>query len=483
MRRFVIVCFYLFAGGVLAAVYNSPSKKLTGKPNQNQYVDYSSSVYSPYMLPCMLIILGILMPMMGIFDVYDFVYGILFPAFTELALYYGILILLAPYLRGKLRPKACAALWILPNLMYVGYTQPLWRQKPDVVISFSQTIAYIIMIVWIMGFVLVMGSYIFSHLSFRKRILKNARQVWNMKVLSVWFDELKNSGCKIQRDALLISSQLTSPLTIGLFRKAVRIILPDKDYTDQQLRLIFRHELVHLTKNDNGSKFFFAICNALCWFNPLMWGAMKHCAEDLERSCDEAVLIDANDQERRLYTELILDSEADQRGFTTCLSASAASLRNRLKTILEPKKMWSGALALFVVVSLLSMMTGRTAFAYGKTHLDFDSFGSAVRAEMRQHDEDYYTEDDIDEVDPSLVQNLMVLQLDELSLMYKDSFTCELCLSIKFENNSRYSLKMAEIDGGVLIQEDKAGKGYSTKLYFCKGLTLESVTEMMNIEN
>ncbi len=79
-------------------------------------------------------------------------------------------------------------------------------------------------------------------------------------------------------------------------------------------------------------------------FNPFLWIAMKKSAEDLELSCDEAVLVHADADTRRRYAELILKTAGDSRGFTTCLSASAASLRYRLRQVVRPGRRHSGAL-------------------------------------------------------------------------------------------------------------------------------------------
>lgn len=54
---------------------------------------------------------------------------------------------------------------------------------------------------------------------------------------------------------------------------------------------------------------------------------MRKSAEDIELSCDESVTFGVSADERRRYADLILSSAGDGRGFTTCLSAKASSLR------------------------------------------------------------------------------------------------------------------------------------------------------------
>ena len=102
----------------------------------------------------------------------------------------------------------------------------------------------------------------------------------------------------------------------------------------------------------------------MCWFNPLMWVAMRKSAEDLELSCDETVLLEAGEDTRRQYADLLLKTAGDERGFTTCLSASASALRYRLRGVVDPKKKPSGALAVGLAFFLLCMSCGYTALAF-----------------------------------------------------------------------------------------------------------------------
>ena len=62
--------------------------------------------------------------------------------------------------------------------------------------------------------------------------------------------------------------------------------------------------------------------------------AARKSADDLELSCDETVLAGEDSGSRKRYAELILKTAGDERGFTTCLSATATALRYRLKNII-----------------------------------------------------------------------------------------------------------------------------------------------------
>ena len=127
---------------------------------------------------------------------------------------------------------------------------------------------------------------------------------------------------------------------------------------------MLRHEIIHICRGDPSSKFFMAFCTAMCWFNPLMWVAMRKSADDFELSCDETVLLDEPQPVRREYAELLLSTAGDERGFTTCLSATANALRYRLKNIMTPGKKRTGAILVGLTFAVLALCTGHMALAY-----------------------------------------------------------------------------------------------------------------------
>ena len=285
--------------------------------------------------------------------------------FVLLALYYAGLLILSPRLRSAVRPSGCADLWILPNILYLAYYQFWRRNAPVRVITVPKTPLKIAFYVWLVGFLVCLAYTVVSHLRFRRQLLATAQPCTDERILEK-YKELKKFYCGTKWDyPLLVSPVLNSPLSIGMLRRSTRIVLPDQEYTSDDLDLIFRHELIHICRNDAAVKFFLSFCTALCWFNPLMHLAMKCCSEDIELSCDELVLKDAGEDERQHYAALILSSAGESRGFTTCLAASMQSMKYRLTEILEQKgKEMSGAFLIAILCFLLLASYGGVSLAY-----------------------------------------------------------------------------------------------------------------------
>lgn len=86
--------------------------------------------------------------------------------------------------------------------------------------------------------------------------------------------------------------------------------------------------------------------------------ALKKAAADLELSCDEMVVYGADNQTRRAYASLLLESAGDDRGLSTCLSASASSLRHRLRGVVSPGEHTSGTKLLALMMAILVLCSG-----------------------------------------------------------------------------------------------------------------------------
>lgn len=335
---------------------------LTGK--KERYHPYVNALLLPSVLPTLLICGAI---MVDIQYAAKLILSMCFMIFLHICLYYLLLMPLLPFLRRHFSARTCAALWLLPNLLYIMSQGGMQAPRPLLVLPVPGRTVWVLFWVWLTGFALVMVWHTVRHLLFRRRILAGSRSVSNVEVLKIWRKEMEDAGLMDKKYALVISPHVHTPLTIGLYRRTTRVVLPEHDYTLEELSLIFRHEIIHIAREDAWNKFFLVFCTAMCWFNPLMWIAMQKSAEDLELSCDETVLLHADSATRKRYASLLLDTVGDGRGYTTCLAASAGALRYRLKAVIHPGKRRCGALLVGLTFFLLSFSCGYAALAYGGT--------------------------------------------------------------------------------------------------------------------
>lgn len=123
---------------------------------------------------------------------------------------------------------------------------------------------------------------------------------------------------------------------LGFFRP--QIYLP-VGLSDQEQRLILKHEKVHIARLDHWSKAVGFVVLAVHWCNPLVWAAFTLLCRDMEMACDEAVVKSMTVQERKAYTAALLQCSARANRIGGCpVAFSEVSVKRRIVNVLKYKK-------------------------------------------------------------------------------------------------------------------------------------------------
>ena len=413
---------------------------------------------------------GLLLPIMMLVKlVIDLLFDDIYTAYINLinnsinlifiiTVYYFIIFVFLKVFRKNLHPLVVSTLWFLPNLLYLFVYQKVIIFKGLIVLEVSKVIFYLFGCIWIMGFLFVMLYKIIEHFRFRNEILKDAFEIKDEHIMFLLQKET-NKTMFHHNIKLMISSQLQSPLTVGLKNQV--IVLPNINYTDEELSLIFKHEMIHIARQDVYTKFHIVFCNALCWFNPMMWIANKKCSEDLELSCDTSVLALEDDLKRKQYARLILNNVSHEQGFTTCLSANAKSLQYRLQNIIEHKQKKTGGLVVLIALMILVASWGNISIAvkgyHGREEL-FENNDVTLTKAIRMNAQVEYDEYSYENED-KIIEYLSNLELSKMPFSEiednKDEF-----LWLTFEHDSGFYRIMIhdhyiEVDDNLVIANNK----------------------------
>ena len=292
--------------------------------------------------------------------------SMLFNTFLHVTIYYSIFVSFMLKVRKTYDSHICSIFWMLPNFIWYANFAIVKQTRPLLIINLPENLTYSILIIWLLGFISILLWKIVSHLHFRKSILKNAIPINDEVIIELWNKELRKARIKNKTYKLMTSHDISSPLSIGLFQKKIVVLLPDKNYSIEDLQLIFRHEIIHISREDGWTKFSLVFFTALCWFNPLTWFAMKKNAEEIELSCDESIIQNLDDTQRHQYATLILNTSGNTKGFTTCLSSTFSSMRYRLSQIVSPIQRSTNAFIIGFIFFILIMSYGYISISYGK---------------------------------------------------------------------------------------------------------------------
>ena len=276
-----------------------------------------------------------------------------------------LILALMPLIRKRFSAQRCVKFWLVPCILTeLGFYASAFVISPWLTIHLSRTTMIIVFTIWFAGLLTLLSWKVIAHLCFRKTVLRNSLPVSDQKTYQFrkmyTRMDISRKPRRAEKMQVVQSSAVSSPISIGLFARTTYVVLPNRDYTEEELALIFRHESIHLMHMDNGMKFTMAFFCALGWFIPSLWIGMRRAAEDLELRCDEEATAKMDENERKEYIDLLLKNVGTEKGFTTCLSATASGLRYRLSRILHPETrrgglVWICILTVLFVFSLWSV--------------------------------------------------------------------------------------------------------------------------------
>lgn len=212
----------------------------------------------------------------------------------------------------------------------------------------------VLAVIWLAG---AAGSMIWQLLSYGN--YRRSIDPWSRPVNDPELLDLYQSLCQEMNVSklpqLLQNRRLQSPMMIGLFQPA--ILLPELDYSQDDYLVILSHELNHYKRHDLWYKLLLIAARCVHWFNPLVYGMLRAADNDLEISCDEAVVKNSSQEARCQYCEAILRIMCRGKGGCTLLSTGFNGgkkvLQRRFAAVLNDKAhkgVALGALSLALVV-------------------------------------------------------------------------------------------------------------------------------------
>ncbi len=156
------------------------------------------------------------------------------------------------------------------------------------------------------------------------------------------------------RENILVADHIETPFVMGIF--APKIYLPCNLGEREQEYIIF-HERYHIRRLDHLVKGLAFLALSLHWFNPLAWLAFALMSQDMEMSCDEAVV-------RRMGVGIRADYSASLLAFATGhrilagapLAFGEGDTKARIRNLARWKKpAWWAVAAGVLAVSVLAV--------------------------------------------------------------------------------------------------------------------------------
>ena len=202
---------------------------------------------------------------------------------------------------------------------------------------------------WAVGAGLCLAVPVVSYVGFTAGLRRKLRQP-DAFVRAV-YDSLPG-----RKPALYTVRGMHTPLMYGVFFP--KIVLPAREYDEETLKNILRHELTHYRRLDTLYKWFAVAVLATQWFNPLAWLIRREVNRACELSCDETLLRSMSRAEKQSYGNTLLAMAASNAlpagVVATTFSTQKKNLKERLEQIMHYKKSGARILAAVLTIVLLA---------------------------------------------------------------------------------------------------------------------------------
>lgn len=194
----------------------------------------------------------------------------------------------------------------------------------------------------IAGFVFVAVFHYLSYRGFVRKCVSTIRMLEDEKT-NEFFEEAKaQSGNLAEKLRIYESSDAVNPFVVGAAKPAV--ILPASCKGQANLRLILLHECFHVKRGDTRYKLAMLIANCILWYNPLAYFIRYVSYQDIEISCDEAVVKGKSREERLAYGQFLIDSARNMNrkadSYNAYWNSSKRILKHRIDAVVNENRKW-----------------------------------------------------------------------------------------------------------------------------------------------
>ena len=211
--------------------------------------------------------------------------------------------------------------------------------KPDVLTSVNplQVVEFVMANVWVVGIIVMLLYAVISFIALK----------------------LKLRTATLLEKGIYESELVATPFILGK-----TVYLP-YHLSKEEKEYCIMHERAHLKRGDHLIKPFAFLLLSVYWFNPLMWLAFVLLCRDIELACDEKVVKELGEAQRREYSLALVKNSVERKRITACpLAFGEIGVKERVKKVMNYKKpaFWvvvvAVALSIVLTVCLLTNPAG-----------------------------------------------------------------------------------------------------------------------------
>lgn len=218
---------------------------------------------------------------------------------------------------------------------------------------------------WILVAVFL-GFYKIKDYKRSMRLFRVLPEIPHSSLAAIWEEDFIKKYPEVQELKFVKFKHTVSPFLAGL-RKPL-VVMPDKEFTDQALRCVVGHEILHYRNHDIFCKIFTEALCTIFWWNPVFLFMKKRLFHMIEIKNDRKLTEKMTSKEKSEYLDCLLEIVKDSCGnsFTGTVGFSKTDkkiFRQRVELIASPGKISRGCqIVTGVIVAVLLFLSTAVVF-------------------------------------------------------------------------------------------------------------------------
>lgn len=197
-----------------------------------------------------------------------------------------------------------------------------------------------LLLLWAVVALVLFVKKVSDYHSFMRFIKAGRNNLKNPEQLEIYLEAGRRLNIR-KVPPIFTHPMVSSPMLVGVARPF--LVLPTENIEEIDMLFVFLHELTHYKKVDFLYKWAAQFCFCLHWFNPVVYFIRREMDRCCELSCDELVIKEMNEAERRQYGDTLLASVKIKGRYQSdivslSLNEDAKQLKERLVCIMSFQK-------------------------------------------------------------------------------------------------------------------------------------------------
>lgn len=205
------------------------------------------------------------------------------------------------------------------------------------VLGFQTTIVYLFVGIWLAGSLIIMTSWSVQYYQVTHKLCVRNRES-NLQCETI-LSKVQNRYHRKINVKVSSTPLVDVPIGLGIFKKT--ILLPEGEYSEEELYYILLHEYTHFINRDIEVKLLIHIFCCVFWWNPCVYLLKKDLDQTLEIKCDLTLTKPMDENSKMSYMNVIISmfakAQSDPPGYFVALVRQTVkeAVAERLQVVVD----------------------------------------------------------------------------------------------------------------------------------------------------